>query len=128
MQIFLDTAEVDAIRQYADWGVIDGVTTNPSLIAKSGRVFEEVITEICEIVDGVEEDVVELPHLRLDVPGYGDIHHEHGTAAPRLQGAFHHALAQDGQVCSGGGDENIGLGKSGADIGQENGFGAEALR
>ena len=52
MQIFLDTAEVDAIRRYADWGVIDGVTTNPSLIAKSGRVFEEVIEEICGIVDG----------------------------------------------------------------------------
>ncbi|MDJ0521624.1 MAG: fructose-6-phosphate aldolase [Planctomycetota bacterium] len=52
MQIFLDTAEVDDIRTYAAWGVIDGVTTNPSLIAKSGRVFEEVIAEICEIVDG----------------------------------------------------------------------------
>jgi transaldolase len=52
MQIFLDTAEVDDIRKYADWGVIDGVTTNPSLIAKSGRVFEEVIEEICAIVDG----------------------------------------------------------------------------
>jgi transaldolase len=52
MQIFLDTAEVDDIRTYAAWGVIDGVTTNPSLIAKSGRVFEEVIEEICAIVDG----------------------------------------------------------------------------
>jgi len=52
MQIFLDTAEVDEIRAYAAWGVIDGVTTNPSLIAKSGRIFEEVIEEICSIVDG----------------------------------------------------------------------------
>jgi transaldolase len=52
MQIFLDTAEVEDIRTYAAWGVIDGVTTNPSLIAKSGRVFEEVIEEICAIVDG----------------------------------------------------------------------------
>ncbi len=52
MQIFLDTAEVEDIRRYAAWGVIDGVTTNPSLIAKSGRVFEEVIEEICGIVDG----------------------------------------------------------------------------
>ena len=52
MQIFLDTAEVDDIRTYAAWGVIDGVTTNPSLIARSGRVFEEVIEEICAIVDG----------------------------------------------------------------------------
>ena len=52
MKIFLDTAEVADIRRYAAWGVIDGVTTNPSLIAKSGRIFEEVIAEICEIVDG----------------------------------------------------------------------------
>ena len=52
MRIFLDTADVDAIRTYAAWGVVDGVTTNPSLIKKSGRVFEEVVAEICEIVDG----------------------------------------------------------------------------
>ena len=52
MQIFLDSAEVDQIRKYAAWGVVDGVTTNPSLVAKSGRVFEEVIEEICQIVDG----------------------------------------------------------------------------
>lgn len=52
MRIFLDTADVDAIRTYAAWGVIDGVTTNPSLIKKSGRVFEEVVEEICSIVDG----------------------------------------------------------------------------
>lgn len=52
MKLFLDTAVVDEIRTYAAWGVVDGVTTNPSLIAKSGRVFEEVIEEICGIVDG----------------------------------------------------------------------------
>jgi len=52
MRIFLDTADVDAIRTYAAWGVVDGVTTNPSLIKKSGRVFEEVVAEICAIVDG----------------------------------------------------------------------------
>jgi HlyD family secretion protein len=52
MKIFLDTAEVPEIRKYAAWGVVDGVTTNPSLVAKSGRVFEEVVEEICGIVDG----------------------------------------------------------------------------
>jgi len=52
MKIFLDTAIVDEIRAAASWGVVDGVTTNPSLIAKSGRKFEEVIAEICSIVDG----------------------------------------------------------------------------
>jgi transaldolase len=52
MKIFLDTAEVADIRKYAAWGVVDGVTTNPSLIRKTGRVFEEVVAEICTIVDG----------------------------------------------------------------------------
>jgi transaldolase len=52
VKIFLDTAEVAEIRKYAAWGIVDGVTTNPSLIAKSGRVFEEVVAEICSIVDG----------------------------------------------------------------------------
>ncbi len=52
MRIFLDTADVDAIRTYAAWGVVDGVTTNPSLIKKSGRKFEDVVAEICAIVDG----------------------------------------------------------------------------
>lgn len=59
MKLFLDTAEVDQIRRYVPWGVVDGVTTNPSLIAKSGRVFEDVIREICGIVDGpVSAEVV----------------------------------------------------------------------
>ena len=52
MQFFLDTGIVDEIRQAAKWGFIDGVTTNPSLIAKSGRKQEDVIREICEIIDG----------------------------------------------------------------------------
>lgn len=52
MRFFVDTADVAEIRKANDMGVICGVTTNPSLIAKSGRVFEEVIKEITEIVDG----------------------------------------------------------------------------
>lgn len=52
MRFFIDTADVDLIRKANDMGVICGVTTNPSLIAKSGRVFEEVIKEITSIVDG----------------------------------------------------------------------------
>ncbi|MEK6815528.1 MAG: fructose-6-phosphate aldolase [Nitrospirota bacterium] len=52
MKIFLDTANIDEIRDAASLGVVDGVTTNPSLIAKEGRDFEEVIREICAIVDG----------------------------------------------------------------------------
>jgi transaldolase len=52
MKFFLDTAQVEEIREGASYGLVDGVTTNPSLVAKSGRVFREVIEEICTIVDG----------------------------------------------------------------------------
>ena len=52
MKFFVDTAEVKEIRELADIGLLDGVTTNPSLIAKSGRAFKEVVAEICAIVAG----------------------------------------------------------------------------
>lgn len=52
MKIFLDTANIEHIRIANDLGIIDGVTTNPSLIAKEGRDFREVVREICSIVDG----------------------------------------------------------------------------
>ncbi len=52
MQLFLDTANVEEIREIAAWGILSGVTTNPSLIAREGRDFREVIGEICDIVDG----------------------------------------------------------------------------
>lgn len=52
MKIFIDTAEVSEIKEAAKLGVVDGVTTNPSLIAKSGRDFNDVINEIVKIVDG----------------------------------------------------------------------------
>lgn len=52
MKIFIDTADLDEIRELASWGIIDGVTTNPTLIAKSGRSFKEIINEIFKIVDG----------------------------------------------------------------------------
>lgn len=52
MKIFIDTANVDEIREAQSWGIIDGVTTNPSLVAKEGRDFRQVIKEICTIVDG----------------------------------------------------------------------------
>ena len=52
MEIYIDTAEIDSIKKYWDMGIIDGVTTNPTLIARSGRVFSEVVAEIAEIVKG----------------------------------------------------------------------------
>ena len=52
MKFFLDTADVDEIREWNATGLLDGVTTNPSLILKSGRDIREVLEEICDIVDG----------------------------------------------------------------------------
>ncbi len=52
MKFFIDTANLDEIREAASWGVIDGVTTNPSLVAKTGHELRSLVPEICEIVDG----------------------------------------------------------------------------
>src|SRR5215467_9491687 len=52
MKIFLDTANLDELKKGAAWGVVDGVTTNPSLIAKEGRPMAEQVRMICDIVDG----------------------------------------------------------------------------
>ena len=61
MKLFVDTANVDDIREAESLGVICGVTTNPSLIAKEGRIFEEVVKEITEIVDGpISAEVISL--------------------------------------------------------------------
>jgi hypothetical protein len=61
MKFFIDTANVDEIKEAHAMGMVDGVTTNPSLIAKEGRVFEDVIKEICQIVDGpISAEVISL--------------------------------------------------------------------
>ncbi|RME87878.1 MAG: fructose-6-phosphate aldolase [Candidatus Hydrogenedentota bacterium] len=52
MEFFIDTADIEEIKQANELGILDGVTTNPSLVAKTGKPFKEVIREICEIVDG----------------------------------------------------------------------------
>lgn len=50
MKLFVDTGQVEEVRQAAEWGIIDGVTTNPSLIAKAGRGFKETVLAMCEIL------------------------------------------------------------------------------
>ena len=61
MKIFIDTANVEEIKKVNDMGIISGVTTNPSLIAKEGRVFTEVVKEITDIVDGpISAEVISL--------------------------------------------------------------------
>ncbi|MFC1828936.1 fructose-6-phosphate aldolase [Thermodesulfobacteriota bacterium] len=61
MKFFIDTANIAEIKEAHSMGMVDGVTTNPSLIAKEGRDFEEIIREICEIVDGpISAEVISL--------------------------------------------------------------------
>ncbi len=52
MKLFIDTADLNEIKEIASWGILDGVTTNPTLLAKCGRSFNEIIDEIFELVDG----------------------------------------------------------------------------
>lgn len=66
MKFFVDTADIADIKELAETGLLDGVTTNPSLIAKSGRDFLEVTKEICGLVDGpVSAEVVALDHATM---------------------------------------------------------------
>jgi len=52
MKFFIDTANIEEIKTASGWGLVDGVTTNPSLVAKEGKDFKKILREICEIVDG----------------------------------------------------------------------------
>ncbi len=61
MKFFIDTANVDEIREIASWGILHGVTTNPSLVAKEGRDFKQVLVEILGLVDGpISAEVISL--------------------------------------------------------------------
>lgn len=63
MQIFIDSADIEEIRDAAQMGVIDGVTTNPSLVAKVGRKLPDVVADVCEVVDGpVSAEVVAVDY------------------------------------------------------------------
>ncbi len=77
MKFFIDTANVKEIREAASLGVVDGVTTNPSLIAKEGRDFREVIDEICQVVDGpISAEAVSLraDEMVAEAEGLAKIH------------------------------------------------------
>ncbi len=70
MKFFIDTANVKEIREAASLGVVDGVTTNPSLIAKEGRDFRQVISEICSLVDGpISAEAVSLEADKMVAEG-----------------------------------------------------------
>jgi transaldolase len=66
MKFFIDTANINEIKEAHKMGMVDGVTTNPSLIAKEGRDFKEIITEICQIVDGpISAEVISLETAKM---------------------------------------------------------------
>jgi len=65
MEFFIDTADIDEVRRAASIGILDGVTTNPSLVADSGRKLEDVVLDICELVDGP----VSVEVTATDTPG-----------------------------------------------------------
>lgn len=78
MQLFIDTANIDEIREAASWGILAGVTTNPSLVAKEGRKHKDVILEIAEIVDGP----LSIETVSLDAEGMLKEAHEFATWTP----------------------------------------------
>ncbi len=78
MKIFIDTADLDEIREAHAMGILDGVTTNPSLVAKTGKKFKDILHEIVKIVDGpISAEVVSLEHQGMlkEARDYASIHH-----------------------------------------------------
>lgn len=66
MKFFIDTANIDEIKEALSMGMVDGVTTNPTLIAKEARPFQEIITEICKIVNGpISAEVISTDHYGM---------------------------------------------------------------
>lgn len=76
MEFFIDTGEIEEIKEAATWGFVDGVTTNPSLVAKSGKPQEQLIREIVEIIDGpVSAEVISMDYdgMISEIAKLGDI-------------------------------------------------------
>ena len=85
MKFFIDTADLTEIQRYAAMGLVDGVTTNPSLIAKTGKTREEIIPAICDIVDGpISAEVISTEHRGIVEEGLvlAEIHHNVVVKAP----------------------------------------------
>lgn len=88
MKFFLDTASIEEIRAGAELGIVDGVTTNPSLVAKEGRSLEEVAREICEIVDGpisLEVTAVEADDMVAEARSLIQIHRNVVVKIPMIR-------------------------------------------
>lgn len=80
MKFFLDTADIEEVREAASWGMLDGVTTNPSLVAKTGKTFREVLCDIVEATPGP----VSAEVTATDVQGMLDQAHEYAGLASNI--------------------------------------------
>ncbi len=80
MKFFLDTADIGEIREAMEWGLLDGVTTNPSLVAKTGRTFQEILRDIVQIVPGP----VSAEVTALDKQGMLDQAHQYADIASNI--------------------------------------------
>jgi transaldolase len=95
MKIFLDTANLDELKKAAAWGIVDGVTTNPSLIAREGVAIEEQIARICDIIDGDISAEVVSTEARLMIEEGVKLSKIHKNVVVKLP------LTRDGiQACS----------------------------
>jgi transaldolase len=101
MKFFLDTANLDELKTYAGYGIVDGVTTNPSLIAKEGRPIEEQIRKICGIVEGdISAEVVATEADKMVEEGraLADIHKNVVVKIPMIKEGIKatHILSEEG--------------------------------
>ena len=101
MKFFLDTANLDELRKGAEWGIVDGVTTNPSLIAKEGKPIKEQIAAICDIVDGpISAEVVAITARDMIREGreLAKIHENVVVKVPRIRDGIEacSALSKEG--------------------------------
>jgi transaldolase len=101
MKIFLDTANLDELKKAASFGIVDGVTTNPSLIAKEGKPIEEQIKAICDIIDGdISAEVVAItaPEMITEGRKLAKIHKNVVVKVPLIPEGIKatHALAKEG--------------------------------
>ena len=101
MLIFLDTGNTKEIKEAASWGILDGITTNPSLVAKEGRSFKDLLVEICSIVDGpisAEVVSVEADAMIKEGKDLADIHKNIVVKVPLIPEGLKacKALAADG--------------------------------
>ena len=101
MRFFLDTANLEELKTAAKWGIVDGVTTNPSLIAKEGITMQEQVRRICEIIDGdISAEVIATDSDNMLVEGreLAKIHKNIVVKLPTMAEGLTatHALAKDG--------------------------------